>query len=1482
MTSTQAGPEHDVLTELAEALGRMDRGDFTVRLPRGDGLAGQVADRFNSVVERSDHHMRELRRMSRVVGREGRLDERLDAEHLDGAWAEGAEAVNRLVDEVVRPTSEISRVLGAVAEGDLTQRANLEVDGRPLRGEFRDIAETVNQMVALLASFADEVTRVAREVGTDGKLGGQADIQGVKGRWRSLTDSVNTMAFNLTNQVRSIAKVTNAIAAGDLTQTVDVDAKGEVAELADTINSLTNTLQVFAGEVTRVAGEVGTDGRLGGQAEVPGVSGTWKELTDNVNSMAANLTDQVRNIAAVCTAVASGDLSQKITVKAQGEILELKNTVNTMVDQLFSFADEVTRVAREVGTEGRLGGQAQVYGVSGTWRSLTENVNQLARNLTDQVRNIATVTKAVAQGDLSQKVTVDAQGEVAALKDTVNTMVDTLSSFGDEVTRVAREVGMQGRLGGQANVPGVSGVWKELTNNVNQMAFNLTEQVRNISAVAQAVASGDLSQEITVDASGEMLELKQVLNSMVGKLSRFAEELTRVAREVGTDGKLGGQASVRGASGIWEELTSNVNSMASNLTDQVRNIAAVCPAVASGDLSQKITVEAQGEILQLKNTVNTMVDQLSSFADEVTRVAREVGTEGRLGGQAQVDDVSGTWRALTDNVNSMASNLTNQVRNIATVTKAVASGDLSQKITVDAQGEILELKTTVNTMVDQLSSFADEVTRVAREVGTEGRLGGQAQVDDVSGTWRALTDNVNRLATTLTNQLRSIAQVANAVARGDLTQSVNVEAAGEVAELRESINQMIVALRDQTTKNADQDWMNSNLARVSSLLQGQRDLTEVCRMIMTEVTPLVEAQTGTFFTKETKSDGTERFTLTGYYGYTPHETEVMYAPGEGLVGQAAASRRMIRISDIPEGYLTIRSGLGEATPADLVIMPIQFDGQQLGVIEFASFRKFSQLHINFLERLVANIGTALNNIVANLQTAELLTESRRLTTELTQQSNELQSANDELEKQARELSDRNREIEIKNRDVETARIGLEEKAEQLAQASRYKSEFLANMSHELRTPLNSLLLLARLLAENTEQNLTAKQIDFATTIHSAGTDLLALIDDILDLAKIEAGRMDVDPHEVSFEEVCSHAEQTFRPQAAEKHLEFTVDIGDDVPDVFVTDSQKLQQVLRNLLSNAVKFTDRGKVSLTLRRVTDMMFGIPTLDNAPAVYAFTVTDTGIGISDDKLKMIFEPFQQADGGTSRKYGGTGLGLSISKSYSELLGGTIKVRTNVGAGSAFTLYVPDALGVTGTPPVSLPELPLTTGLSDPPPAEEEKSPFTERPILRSHQTDDSAQAVRQLEGSKVLIVDDDVRNVFALTAALELHGITVLYAENGADGITILTDNEDVDIVLMDAMMPDMDGNETTTAIRRIPRFADLPVIFLTARAMPADRDASFQAGASAYITKPVDLDELLGLMAYWQNGGDNAETTEPAEEDQMDRHRRQRMSDQEVER
>ncbi len=597
-----------------------------------------------------------------------------------------------------------------------------------------------------------------------------------------------------------------------------------------------------------------------------------------------------------------------------------------MVDQLSSFADEVTRVAREVGTEGKLGGQAQVTGVSGTWRDLTEIVNQLASNLTGQVRNIAQVTTAVARGDLSQKITVDARGEILELKSTVNTMVDQLGSFADEVTRVAREVGTEGKLGGQAQVRGVSGTWRDLTDNVNFMASNLTSQVRNIAHVGTAVARGDLSQKITVDARGEILELKSTVNTMVDQLSSFADEVTRVAREVGTEGKLGGQAQVRGVSGTWRDLTDNVNFMASNLTNQVRNIAQVGTAVARGDLSQKITVDAQGEILELKNTINTMVDQLSSFADEVTRVAREVGTEGKLGGQAQVRGVSGTWRDLTENVNFMASNLTSQVRNIAQVTTAVARGDLSQKITVDAQGEILELKSTVNTMVDQLSSFADEVTRVAREVGTEGKLGGQAQVRGVSGTWRDLTENVNQLASTLTTQLRAIAQVSTAVTRGDLTQRINVDAQGEVAELKDNINQMIVTLRETTKKNAEQGWLDSNLARIGGLLQGQRDLSEVCRMIMNEVAPLVDAQVGAFFVRD-EAGGTPQLRLTASYGYLTPDHELSFEPGEGMVGQAVTSLRTIRVHAAPEGYLTVRSGLGSGAPRDIVVLPVRVRGR---------------------------------------------------------------------------------------------------------------------------------------------------------------------------------------------------------------------------------------------------------------------------------------------------------------------------------------------------------------------------------------------------------------------------------------------------------------------------------------------------------------------------------------------------------------------------
>ncbi|MEU7757267.1 HAMP domain-containing protein, partial [Micromonospora sp. NPDC049171] len=601
-------PDHEALLgELTEALRRIGRGDLKVRLPRRAGAAGEVADAFNEVVSLQERQYLDLRRISRIVGRDGRLTERLDDEGLDGSWAEGQRAINSLIDDLGRPTTEIARVIVAVADGDLSQHMALEIDGRPLRGEYLRIGRTVNTMVDQLSSFSNEVTRVAREVGTEGKLGGQADVRGVAGTWKDLTDSVNTMASNLTGQVRSISQVATAVAKGDLSQKITVGARGEVAELAATMNYLTDTLRLFAEQVTRVAREVGTEGKLGGQAEVPNVAGTWKDLTDSVNSMASNLTAQVRNIAQVSTAVARGDLSQKITVAAQGEILELKDTVNTMVDQLSSFADEVTRVAREVGIEGKLGGQAQVRGVSGTWRDLTENVNQLAGNLTSQVRNISQVSTAVAKGDLSQKITVDAQGEILELKNTVNTMVDQLSSFADEVTRVAREVGTEGNLGGQAQVKGVSGTWRDLTDNVNSMASNLTSQVRNIASVTTAVAKGDLSQKITVDARGEILELKSTVNTMVDQLSSFADEVTRVAREVGTEGKLGGQAQVRGVAGTWRDLTDNVNSMASNLTAQVRNIAQVSTAVAKGDLSQKITVDARGEILELKSTVNTMV-----------------------------------------------------------------------------------------------------------------------------------------------------------------------------------------------------------------------------------------------------------------------------------------------------------------------------------------------------------------------------------------------------------------------------------------------------------------------------------------------------------------------------------------------------------------------------------------------------------------------------------------------------------------------------------------------------------------------------------------------------------------------------------------------------------------------------------------------------------------------------------------------------------
>ncbi len=1431
--NSMAGNLTSQVRNIAQVTTAVAQGDLSQKITvdaRGEIL--ELKSTVNTMVDQLSSFADEVTRVAREVGTEGRLGGQAQVRDVSGTWRDLTDSVNSMAGNLTSQVRNIAQVATAVAKGDLSQKITVDT-----KGEVAALAQTLNTMVDQLSSFADEVTRVAREVGTEGKLGGQADVPGVAGTWKDLTDSVNSMAGNLTSQVRNIALVTTAVAKGDLTQKITVDAKGEVAALAETINSLTDTLKLFAEQVTTVAREVGTEGKLGGQAEVPGVAGTWKDLTENVNGMAANLTAQVRDIAQVTTAVAQGDLSQKVSVDVKGETLELKSTINTMVDQLSSFADEVTRVAREVGTEGKLGGQAEVRGVSGTWKDLTDNVNFMAGNLTSQVRNIAQVATAVAKGDLSQKITVDAQGEILELKSTVNTMVDQLSSFADEVTRVAREVGTEGKLGGQAQVRGVLGTWRDLTDNVNYMAANLTSQVRNIAQVTTAVAKGDLSQKITVDTKGEVAALAQTINTMVDQLSSFADEVTRVAREVGTEGRLGGQAQVKGVSGTWRDLTDNVNYMAANLTGQVRNIASVATAVARGDLGQKITVDAQGEILELKSTVNTMVDQLSSFADEVTRVAREVGTEGKLAGQAQVKGVSGTWRDLTDSVNFMASNLTSQVRNIALVTTAVAKGDLSQKITVDAQGEILDLKSTVNTMVDQLSAFAAEVTRVAREVGTEGKLGGQAEVAGVSGTWRHLTENVNQLAGNLTTQVRAIAEVSTAVTRGDLTRSITVEAQGEVAELKGNINQMIANLRGTTEINAQQDWLNSNLARIGGQLQGQRDLREVTQMIMSEVTPVVNGVLGAFYVAE-QGDGEMVLHRVASYGGS-EDAQTTFRFGESLVGQCAADKRTLRVSKVPSGYLSVQSALGSAPPAELLVLPVLFEEQLLGVIELASFHPFEDVHARFLEQLVETIGVVLNTIIANVRTEELLAQSQRLAQELQVQSVELQRTNAELEDKATLLGEQNRSIEIQNREIEMARLGLEEKAEQLAQSSQYKSEFLANMSHELRTPLNSLLILAKLLADNPHHNLSDKQIEFARTIHSAGSDLLDLINDILDLSKIEAGRMDIHPEPVGLTEVEHYVISTFRPLAEQQGLNLVIDFEPDLPAAVETDMQRLHQVLKNLLSNAFKFTQVGGVTLEIRRPQEHeLAALPEPYDSTDIVTFSVTDTGIGVPSDKLKLIFEAFQQADGTTSRKYGGTGLGLSISREIARLLGASIAVHSVVGSGSTFSLSMPVVYAGIHASAGEGPKFDRVSIAAGRVPMLTDKT-TTEGPLIGED----------PLEGATVLIVDDDVRNVFALTSALELHGMSVLYSDNGRDGIRLLHERQDIDLVLMDVMMPDMDGNQTTAQIRGMRGREDLPVIFLTAKAMPGDRDKSLAAGASDYITKPVDLGRLLTVMRSW---------------------------------
>ena len=965
---------------IAEVATAVASGDLSRKITvdvRGEIL--QLKEAINTMVDQLRSFASEVTRVAREVGTDGKLGGQAVVVGVAGTWKDLTDSVNAMAGNLTAQVRNIAEVTTAVARGDLSRKITVDV-----KGEILELKDTINTMVDQLNAFAGEVTRVAREVGTEGKLGGQAQVPGVGGTWKDLTDNVNFMASNLTGQVRNIAEVATAIANGDLSRKITVDVRGEILQLKETLNTMVDQLNRFAGEVTRVAREVGTEGRLGGQANVPGVAGTWKDLTDSVNSMAGNLTGQVRNIAEVTTAVARGDLSRKITVDVKGEILELKNTINTMVDQLNAFAGEVTRVAREVGTEGKLGGQAQVPGVAGTWKDLTDNVNFMASNLTGQVRNIAEVATAVARGDLSRKITVDVKGEILELKDTINTMVDQLRSFASEVTRVAREVGTDGKLGGQAQVPGVGGTWKDLTDSVNSMASNLTGQVRNIAEVATAIASGDLSKKITVNVSGEILLLKETINTMVDQLNAFAGEVTRVAREVGTEGRLGGQANVPGVAGTWKDLTDSVNSMAGNLTGQVRNIAEVTTAVARGDLSRKITVDVKGEILELKNTINTMVDQLNAFAAEVTRVAREVGTEGKLGGQAQVPGVAGTWKDLTDNVNVMAANLTEQVRGIVKVVTAVANGALTQKLTVNAKGEVAALAETINNMTDTLATFADQVTTVAREVGVEGRLGGQANVPGAAGTWKDLTGNVNLLADNLTNQVRAIAEVATAVTKGDLTRSIQVEASGEVAELKDNINTMIDNLRLTTDRNTEQDWLKTNLARFTGMLQGQRDLTTVGRMLLSELTPLVNAQQGVIYQMGTE-ESAEMVLLSAFAGDGEDGHLRRLKLGEGLVGQCASEKRRMLISELPPNTISIRSGLFEAVPRNVIVLPVLFEDRVKAVIELASLSNFTTSHLAFLEQLTASIGIVLNSIEATMQTEGLLKQSQQLATELQMQ-----------------------------------------------------------------------------------------------------------------------------------------------------------------------------------------------------------------------------------------------------------------------------------------------------------------------------------------------------------------------------------------------------------------------------------------------------------------------------------------------------------------
>ncbi|KAL0092787.1 hypothetical protein J3Q64DRAFT_1633477 [Phycomyces blakesleeanus] len=1472
---------------IAEVTIAVANGDLSKKIEVESG--GEIAELKNTVNNMVDFlriFASEVTRVSKEVGTEGKLGGQAKVQGVAGTWSDLTDNVNIMAANLTNQVRSIAEVTIAVANGDLSKKIEVESGG-----EIAELKNTVNNMVDFLRIFASEVTRVSKEVGTEGKLGGQAKVQGVAGTWSDLTDNVNIMAANLTNQVRSIAEVTIAVANGDLSKKIEVESGGEIAQLKNTVNSMVDQLRVFASEVTRVAREVGTDGKLGGQAVVRGVAGTWFDLTDNVNIMAANLTTQVRSIAQVTKAVAHGDLSKKIEVETRGEILDLKLTVNSMVDQLRIFASEVTRVSKEVGTEGRLGGQATVDGVAGTWLDLTDNVNIMAANLTNQVRSIAEVTRAVANGDLSKKIVVESGGEIAELKNIVNDMVDSLRIFASEVTRVAKEVGTEGKLGGQAVVQGVAGTWFDLTDNVNIMAANLTDQVRSIAEVTKAVANGDLSKKIVVESGGEIAELKNTVNNMVDFLRIFASEVTRVSKEVGTEGKLGGQATVQGVAGTWSDLTDNVNIMAANLTTQVRSIAEVTKAVANGDLSKKIDVETQGEILDLKNIVNSMVDQLRVFASEVTRVSKEVGTEGKLGGQAVVQGVAGTWSDLTYNVNIMAANLTTQVRSIAEVTKAVANGDLSKKIEVETQGEIMDLKITVNSMVDQLRVFASEVTRVAREVGTEGKLGGQATVEGVAGTWKDLTDNVNMMAGNLTTQVRSIAAVTTAVARGDLSRKIVVEVQGEILQLKETVNSMVDQLRvfaaevTRVAREVGTEGILGGQATIAGVDGTWKDLTDNVNLMAGNLTDQLRAIAA-----------------------------VCKAVAQGDLSKKIEVEVHGEIAELKNTINTMVDQLSSfASEVTRVAMEVGTEGK-LGV----------QAQVMDVEGVWRQITSNVNTMATNLTTqvrafaqiSAAATEndfSRLITVEASGEMDSLKTKINQMVSSLRDAIQKNR---------------LAREAAELA--NRSKSEFLANMSHEIRTPMNGIIGMTSLTLET---ELTRQQRENLMIVSNLANNLLIIIDDILDISKIEAGRMTIETIPFSLRSAIFGVLKTLAVKANQKKLDLIYNVESSIPDQVIGDTLRLRQVITNLIGNAIKFTTRGEVVLETK--------VKEVDDDYVVVQMCVSDTGIGIQEDKLNVIFDTFCQADGSTTREYGGTGLGLSISRHLVRLMGGDLWVESTYGRGSRFyftikfrqfkmsdseiiekmarfkgrsVLYldtmndqtgVAKAIETIGLKPVRVKNVDELTETINAAASRTRYAPFFDTVIVDKMIYAEKVREAVHLRYTPIVLIAPDTQHinmklcidlgvtgyisaptnladlVHVLLPALETHAalpsdstkevpLEILLAEdnivNQKLAVRILEkfghrvkivsngklaleafEKDSYDLILMDVQMPIMGGFEATQRIRESERASNknthVPIIALTAHAMIGDREKCLQAGMDEYVTKPLRFPDLI---------------------------------------